>query len=247
MRRYYFLFFTIFLVLVMINHAFALEVKWPVNEQGFYAGQELVYNRITKDGKEEGIFVFGQSRKLIDGLEYYDCVFTTATTEANFLFLVSPSEQALLLKEIDTGEGKIEIVPFATFLDYPLFDGVSWQGAGIKIVGTNIPVPDFGVLPTLTVENVRAEAIASKNLINLSAGLFESLLVRIDYIGSLMNVPMVLIQRVWVSEQNVFLKISFELRFFSKTISIFDMEFVSFPATGLTIKQKALAWGFLKE
>ena len=238
------LLFTIFLL--TLSCAWSFEIQWS-GEPGFFIGQELLYNRATKEGHEEGLFVFGQGKEIINGIEYYDCLFVTATSNIHFYFSLNSENQKVILKKLDTGEGEINIEPFASFLVYPLKNGGSWNEKGVEIIGTNLEVPDLGVLPTLTVKNVKAETTVSLSFVTVPAGTFEALLVESRYVGDVMNIPMTLIQRTWLSQNNIFLKMTFELKFFSKTISIFDMEFVAFPATAINLKQKSLLWAFLKK
>ena len=238
------LLFTIFLL--TINCAWSFEIQWP-GEQGFFIREELLYNRATKEGHEEGLFVFGQGKEIINGIEYYDCLFVTATSNIHFYFSLNSENQKVLLKKLDTGEGEINIEPFTSFLEYPLIESKRWDEKGIEIIGKNLEVPDLGLLPVLTVRNVKAETTASLSSITVPAGTFEALLVESRYVGDIMNVPMILIQRTWLDRRNIFLKMIFELKFFSKTISIFDMEFISFPATEVNLKQKSLLWAFLKK
>jgi len=210
-----FLVVIIFTLTGLLGNSSAFEIQYP-GEEGFYVGKPMIY-RITADSSggnvgSEGAFVFGQDRITIGGVEYYDCVFQSPVDESHFHLRPDPAEKVLYQKGFVVGISELEVDPEVKAVVYPLFQGSTWTD-DTELTAENLEIPGFGVLEDMdiTVKDVRAETEVSAEVISVRAGTFDTLLVKTTYSGTLLGVfPMTLIQRTWLSEDNVPVKRNFE-------------------------------------
>lgn len=240
---------TMFLFIYFFSsNVFAFEIIYP-NEKGFFIGAELPYQTInSKQEKQEGTFIFGQSKIIISEKEYYDCVFSTAIKDYHFYFALDPSKQVLLFKGLKMGLSEINTSQPATSFAYPLFSNKKWTEDKIEILGKNIEIPGLGILPTLTVKNVKASSFVASDKISVPAGEFETLLVETIFSGDVLNIPVSIAQRTWLSQNNVIIKMNFEFQFLFKVTPIFDMELVTLTSANLQSDKKISSqWGFIKK
>lgn len=191
----------------------AFEIQFP-GEEGFFIGKSMIY-LITADSNDknvgkEGTFTFGANKVIIDNAEYYDCVFVSPSGESHFYMSIDPNKSSLLQKGFDIGITELRVDPAVSALQYPLSPGKTWTGT-TKLTAKNLMVPGIGLLPRpVTVENVKMTTKVSSNTINVPAGTFDTLLVENTYSGSLIGIPITLIQRTWLNEDNVPIKRNFE-------------------------------------
>ena len=211
------------------SSASAFDLQYP-GVAGFFVGKPMVYEIIDnsdgEDSSQEGIFIFGQDRTIIDGDEYYDSVFDYPNGIAHFYLGLDPAEETLLQKGFKIGESELDIEPATTAVQYPLSSGDSWSEGPIQLTAENIEVPGLGPLSKLSVDNATADTSVSSETISVSAGAFDSLLVKTDYDGTLLGfIPVTVVQRTWLSRENVTLKRSFEFVLSSgPPIPIYEME-----------------------
>jgi len=209
-----FLVVIIFTLTGLLGNSSAFEIQYP-GVEGFYVGKPMIY-RITADSSggnvgSEGAFVFGQNRIIIGGVEYYDCVFESPVDESHFYLRPDSVEKVLYQKGFVVGISELEVDPEVKAVVYPLSPGSKWSD-NTKLTAENLEVPLFPgkPLPKITVD-VKAETIVSSQVLSVPAGTFDTLLVKTTYSGTLLGVfPMTLIQRTWLSEDNVPVKRNFE-------------------------------------
>ena len=158
----------------------------------------------------DGTFVFGQDRIIIDGVEYYDCVFKSPSGFSHFYLRPDPVEKILFQKGFVVGVSELEVDSEVKGVVYPLSPGDSWTEKAI-LTAKNLEVPGFGVLTIpITINNIKVETKVSSEVLTVPAGTFDTLLVEADFAGSLLGIPVNLIQRTWLSEDNVPVKRNFE-------------------------------------
>jgi len=192
------------------------EIQYP-GESGFFAGKPMVYtvtanSNDPKGTEQEGIFIFGSGKIYFSGIEYYDCTFGSDFSSPSSHFYMRPDDsiQSLLLRSIKFGNTNMDINPAVSTLKYPLVAGKKWSEK-TKLIAENVSIPGVGVLPkALNIENVKAETSVSAQVVSVPAGTFNTLLVESTYTGTLIGIPMTLIQRTWVNEDNVAIKRNFE-------------------------------------
>ncbi|MGB9596476.1 MAG: dockerin type I domain-containing protein [Candidatus Poribacteria bacterium] len=205
----------------------AIEIKFP-GEQGFFIGKPMIYVVKATAGDpqaigSEGIYKFGPDKVTIDGSEYYDCIFANERGGAHFYLGIDSINALVTQKGIAFGETNLNIKPAITALKYPLVEGKKWEEK-TKITAKNITIPGLGIIPNeLTIDNVSAQTIVSSTSIKVPAGPFDCLLVEATYNGSLLGLPVTLIQRTWMSEDNVPIKRNFEFTKPTKMM-LYDME-----------------------
>jgi len=223
------LIFVIAFILIFISQTSmgAIEIKFP-GETGFFIGKPMIYVIKATAGDpqsigSEGVYKFGPEKVTIDGAEYYDCSFMNEGGGAHFYLGIDTVNALVTQKGISFGETNLNIKPAITTLKYPLVDGKKWEEK-TKLIAKNITIPGLGVIPNeLTIDNVSAQTIISSTSIKIIAGSFDCLLVEATYNGSLLGLPVTLIQRTWMSEDNVPIKRSFEFTKPTK-MTLYDME-----------------------
>ncbi len=206
---------------------YAIEIKFP-GEEGFFIGKPMIYviKATAGDPKTvglEGVYRFGPDKVNIDGENYYDCSFTNEGGGAHFYLGIDNVNEIVTQKGISFGDTNLNINPAITALKYPLIAGKKWEEK-TKLTAKNIVIPGFGVIPSeLTIDNVSAQTVISSTSIDVPFGFFDCLLVESTYNGSLLGLPVTLIQRTWMSEDNVPIKRNFEFTKPTKMI-LYDME-----------------------
>ena len=229
MRNRLFFVIAIFVLVGLWGYsAAAFELQYP-GEVGFFLGKPMVY-AITGDSDgekapdQEGIFTFGQARIVIGGDEYYDSLFEYPTGASHFYLGLDSAEGILLQKGFDFGQSELDIEPAATAIRYPLSPGDSWSEGPMELTATNVEIPGLALFDELSVNNTTAETKVSSEILSVKAGDFDSLLVETHYNGSLYGIPVTVVQRIWLSRENVTLKRNFEFVLFSEVLPIYDME-----------------------
>jgi hypothetical protein len=223
----------IFIFLISLNNLGAFEIQFP-GEVGFYIGKPMIYVTTGTAGDpnllgEEGAYTFGPIIVTLDGGQYYTCIFDVGTNTAIFFLGIDKNNKVQTQKNIRFGETELDISPAVVTLKYPLFHGQKWDNKNqkAKIVAKNITIPGFGKFPSdLTIDNVIAQTTVSSVSITVTAGTFDSLLVETTFSGSLIGIPATIIQRTWMSEDNVPIKRNFELitPLNPKPIVLYEME-----------------------
>lgn len=192
----------------------AFEIQFP-GEKGFFIGKPMVYviTANSNDDKtigQEGIFMFGPNKVNIAGSEYYDCTFGTDSNGSHFYLGINDENQVLTQKMIKFGQTKLDINPAVSLLKYPIYSGQKWSEK-TSLIAENVVIPGLGMLPTaLRIDNVKAETQVSAQAMSSPAGTFNTLLVETTYTGNMIGIPMTLIQRTWVNEDNAVIKRNFE-------------------------------------
>lgn len=197
----------------LLGSSSAFELRYPDNN-GFFIGKPMIY-RITADSSggnvgAEGTFVFGQDRITIDGIEYYDCVFESPSGYSHFYLRPDPAKKDLFQKGFVVGVSELSLNPEVKAIDYPLSPGSKWSET-TNLTAKNLEVPGFGVLTIpITINDIKVETKVTSEVLTVPAGVFDTLHVEADFAGSLLGIPVNLIQRTWLSEDNVPVKRSFE-------------------------------------
>lgn len=211
----------------------AFEIQYP-GEDGFFIGRPMVY-MITADSKgqnvgKEGIFTFGRDLITIGGTEYYDSVFESPTGDSHFYFLLDSVKADLMQKGFKIGSSELMVDPTVTAVNYPLASGDSWSEK-TDLTAKDLEIPGLGRLPIpVSAKGVNVETQVSSNTISVPAGTFNTLLVKATFTGSILGIPIILIQRTWLSEDNVAVKRNFE--FLKPTpLILYEIELSSFTTT----------------
>lgn len=191
----------------------AFELQYP-GEGGFFIGKTMIYMITGDSNKEnigkEGTFVFGQSRINIDGAEYYDCLFKSPTSESHFYLSLDSAGGDLMQKGYKVGITELNLKPAIKAVDYPISPGSNWTEK-TDLTAKNIEIPGLGILPIpISVKNANVDTKVSAVTISVPAGTFDTLLVEATVSGSVMGIPMTLIQRTWLNEDNITVKRNFE-------------------------------------
>lgn len=192
----------------------AFEIQFP-GDDGFYIGKPMIYviTANSNDDKtigQEGTFIFGINKVKIGGLEYYDCTFGSENNGSHFYLGIDYANKSLTQKSIKFGQTKLEINPAISLLKYPIYPGQKWN-ENTSLVAENVVIPGLGMIPTaLRIDNIKAETLVSAQVISSPAGTFNTLLVETTYNGNMIGIPMTLIQRTWLNEDNVIIKRNFE-------------------------------------
>ena len=212
------------------HSAAAFDIQYP-GESGFFIGKPMAYvitSDFSGEGEgnvgQEGIFIFGQDRIVINGDDYYDCVFDYPDSVAHFYLGIDSTEEVLLQKGFAVGQSELEIEPAVTTIRYPLSPGDSWSEGPIELTAKNIELPGLGVLDELSVNDAMAETGVYSEILSIHGGVFDSLLVETNYSGSLMGIPVTVVQRTWLSKENVTLKRSFDFVLLSNVLPIYEIE-----------------------
>lgn len=213
----------------------AFDIQYP-GEEGFYIGKPMTYV-VTADSSDEenvgkeGMYVFGPDQVTMDGELYYDCVFGTGDSAAHFYQGLDPVKSNLTQKRFMFGETELTLYPAITAVDYPLSSGNKWSEQ-TKLIAKNVEIPGFGVIPfPITVEGVKVENKVSSSTISVPAGTFDTLLVEATFSGSMMGIPMTLIQRTWLDEDNIPVKRRLELLSQSSELMLYEFQLSSFNLT----------------
>jgi hypothetical protein len=209
--RLFFVCIALILVASWGRQAAAFEIQYP-GEDGFFIGKPMVY-MITGDSNDrnvgqEGIFTFGPDRITIDGEEYYDCIFDSPSGSSHFYLELDPVRGRLIQKGFKIGSSELTVDPAVTALDYPLSSGDSWSES-TDLTAKDVEIPGLGPL-SFSIKGVKAKAEVSSKVISVPAGTFDTLLVEATFSGSWLGIPMTLIQRTWLSEDNITVKRNFE-------------------------------------
>jgi len=246
-RLFFILAVCIFISLLGVS-SWAFDIQYP-DESGFFIGIPMTYMITAEDDEnfgQEGIFVFGQDLITIAGIEYYDSVFDSPSGTSHFYFGIDPIKGDLTQKGITLGETEIDLDPAITAIDYPLSPGDSWAEE-TDLTATELEIPGLGKLPfPVLVEGLEAETRVSSMSIAVPAGEFDTLLVESTYTGSILGIPVTLVQRTWLSESNITVKRNFE---FSKPtqLSFYDIELSKLPASSVSYSsQIATTWANIK-
>lgn len=190
----------------------AFEIQYP-GEDGFFIGRPMAYV-ITADSDggenigQEGIFTFGPDRVTIGGSGYYDCVFKSPFGSSHFYLDPDPVAGNLIQKGFKIGASELIVDPAITAVNYPLAPGDSWSEK-TSLTAKDIEIPGLGPL-SFSIKNVEAKVEVSFDTISVPAGTFDTLLVDVTLSGSWLGIPMTLIYRTWLSEDNIALKRNFE-------------------------------------
>ncbi len=230
----------LFVVVVIViafsyNLSAAFDIQYP-GEEGFFIGKPIIYV-ITADSSdeenigEEGVFTFGPNQITMDGEQYYDCVFSAGDSDFHFYQRLDQVKGDLIQKGFKFGITELTLNPAVKAIDYPIFPGDNWSEE-TELIAKNVDIPGFGVVPfPITVKNVKVENKVSASTISVSAGTFDTLLVEGIFDGSMMGIPMTLIQRTWLDEDNVAVKRRFELLSQSDELMLFELQLSSFNLT----------------
>jgi len=208
----------------------AIEIQFP-GEAGFFIGKPMIYVIKATAGDpntvgSEGIYQFGPKKVTLDGVEYYDSSFSNESSSSHFYLGFDNAKAIVTQKGIKFGETEINISPAIASLKYPLTDGKKWDNKNekTKLSAKNIIIPGIGKIPNeLTIDNVNAQTNVTSVSLKTPAGTFDCLLVETEFSGSLLGLPTTLIQRTWVSEDNVPIKRAFEFTKPTK-MQLYDME-----------------------
>ena len=195
---------------------------------------------------QEGTFIFGQSRITIDGVEYYDSVFESPSGVSHFYLGIDPVKGDLTQRGIKLGSTEIDVNPAVTAVHYPLSPGDSWSEK-TELTATDLEIPGLGKFPIpLSIKNVQMETKVSSMFMTVPAGEFDTLLVESTYDGSLLGLPVTLVQRTWLSESNITVKRSFE--FLKPTqLSFYDIELSRLPPSSTSHPGEiAATWAGIK-
>lgn len=208
------------------NSLDAFELKYP-GENGFYIGKSITYIIVSDSNAQnigkEGTFIFGYGRVTINGVEYYDCTYETPSGVSNFFLRLDKANEVLIQKGLKVGSSELTLEPAIRSVDYPISPGVSWNEIA-DLTAKNIEIPGLGKINIpLTAKGVKVDTKASLSTIKVPAGTFETLLVESIYTGSLIGIPMTLIQRTWLNIENIPIKRNFEFTEPTK-IMIYDIE-----------------------
>jgi hypothetical protein len=173
---------------------------------------------------QEGIFIFGKDRVTIDGIEYYDSIFDSAYGDMHFYLGLDSVGSNMIQKGFKLGISELTLDPAVTGVDYPLAPGDSWsEETDLTVVGLEIPgLPPFNI--PITVRGVKGETKVSSSTISVPAGVFNTLLVESNFSGKLIGIPMTLIQRTWLSEENIAVKRGFEAVALSAKLMEYEAE-----------------------
>jgi len=208
----------------------AFEIQFK-GEDSFYVGKPMVYVITGTAGDPntiglEGVYQFGPTLINIDNKIYHVCTFDTGSGYTIFYFRIDNANKLMTQKYYRFGETEIEISPEVVALKYPLYNGQKWDNKGEKttITAKKVVIPGFGQFPgDLKIENINAQTTVTSTRITVPAGTFDSLLVEEVYTGSLLGIPATVVQRTWMSEDNVPLKRNFEFTKPTK-LMIYEME-----------------------
>ena len=202
------------IVLVILWGSFseAFEIQYP-GEFGFFIGKPMIYE-ITEDSNEEnkgerGTFTFGLDRIVMDGAEYYDCVFESPTGDSHFYLDNDAARKILVQKGFELTSGKLTVKPAITSIRYPLAPGDSWSESNIELKAEDLEVSGI-VIPKATI-NTKVTSKVSLETIEVPDGTFETLLVENTISGTWIGLRMTLIQRTWLNPDNVPVKRKFVL------------------------------------
>ena len=226
----------------------AFDIQYP-GEPGFFIGMPMVYVITAEDDEnfgQEGTFVFGQDLITIGGVEYYDSVFDSPSGVSHFYFGIDPIKGDLMQKGLTLGETEIDLDPAITAIHYPLSPGDSWAEE-TDLTATELEIPGLGKLPfPVLIKGLEAETKVSSMSITVSAGEFDTLLVESTYTGSILGIPVTLVQRTWLSESNITVKRNFE--FIKPTqLSFYDIELSKLPPSSVSYSsQIATTWANIK-
>jgi hypothetical protein len=208
-----FLVVIIFTLTGLLGNSLAFEIQYP-GEEGFYVGKPMIY-RITADSSggnvgAEGTFVFGQDRTTIDGIDYYDCVFESPVDLSHFYLRPDSVKKVLFQKGFVVGVSELELDSEVKGVVYPLSPGSNWSD-NTNLTAKNLEVPGFGVLTIpISIKDIKVETEVTSEVLSVPAGTFDTLRVEANFAGSLLGIPVNLIQYTWLSEDNVPVKRNFE-------------------------------------
>jgi hypothetical protein len=138
-----FLVVIIFALTGLLGNSSAFEIQYP-GVEGFYVGKTMIY-RITADSNAgntgaDGTFVFGQGRKIIDGVEYYDCVFDSPSGFSYFYLRPDSVKKVLFQKGFVVGISELEVDPEVKAVVYPLSPSSIWT-ENTDLTAKNLEVP----------------------------------------------------------------------------------------------------------
>ncbi len=207
----------------------AIEIQFP-GEAGFFIGKPMIYVIKATAGDpnvvgSEGIYQFGPNKVTLDGVEYYDSAFSNVSSSSHFYLGIDSAKALVTQKGITFLETEISITPAIVSLKYPLISGKSWDDK-TKLVAKNIEIPNLAKLPELIIDNVNVQTTVTSETLIIPSGTFDCLLVKTTFNGLLkisgLSLPATLIQRTWMSEDNVPIKRKFE--FITMNMTLYDME-----------------------
>jgi hypothetical protein len=207
--------FLVGIALVLVGlwgSASAFEIQYP-GEDGYFIGKPMVYV-ITADASndqslgQEGVFAFGQDRVTIGDEDYYDCLFDSPSGTSHFYLDLDPVNGDLIQKGFKIGSSELIVDPAVVAAHYPLSPGDNWSDE-TDLDAKNVEIPGLGPL-SFSIAGVKAETKVSSSVISVPGGDFDTLLVEATFSGSWLGIPMVLVQRTWLSQDNVPVKRSFE-------------------------------------
>ena len=133
-----------------------------------------------------------------------------------------------------------------TAVDYPLAPGDTWSET-TDMLAKDLEIPGLGRMPLpIPANGVKAETKVSLETISVPAGTFDTLLVETTYDGSLLGIPMTLVQRTWLSEGNITIKRNIE--FLKPTeVPLYDFELSKLPPSSVSRRGKAITtWASIK-
>ena len=206
----------------------AIEIQFP-GETGFFIGKPMIYVIKATAGDpntvgSEGIYQFGPNKVTLDGAEYYDSAFSSVSSSSHFYLGIDNAKALVTQKGISFGETEMNIIPAIVTLKYPLANGKKWDNKNEKTKLIAKKVPLFGqMINELTIDSVNAQTTVTSVSLKIPAGVFDCLLVETNLSGSLLGLPTTLIQRTWMSEDNVAIKRYFEFTSPMK-MTLYDME-----------------------
>ncbi|MFC1714170.1 hypothetical protein ACFL6S_10885 [Candidatus Poribacteria bacterium] len=225
----------------------AFDIQYP-GEPGFFIGMPMDYVITADSGGDEnigqeGTFIFGQNRITIDGVEYYDSVFESPSGPSHFYFGIDPVKGDLTQKGLTLGATEIDLETAVTAVHYPLSAGDSWTEE-TNLTAKELEIPGLGKFPIpLSIKGVKVETTVSSMAITVPAGDFDTLLVESTYNGSLLGIPITLVQRTWLSESNITIRRSFELL----DLPFYDIELSRLPPSSVSGHDKTVkTWASIK-
>lgn len=227
MRTCLFLVFALTLILGFYASSLdAFELKYP-GERGFYIGIPISYIIVNESNTQnigkEGTFTFGYKRINIDGVQYYECAYETPAGVSNSYLRLDSVNETLIQKGFNSGLTEISLEPAIKSIDYPISPNISWNEI-TELTAKNIEIPGLGKLNIpLVVKGVKVNTKVFSSTIKVPSGTFDTLLVESIYSGSLMGIPITLIQRTWLNIENITIKRNFEFVEPTKSM-VYDIE-----------------------
>jgi hypothetical protein len=214
MERRFSIGFAVIIALLWVSVSEAFDIQYP-GEEGFFIKKPMIY-MITADSSNpdniglEGIFTFGQSLITIDGKSYYDSVFESTYGQMHFYLGLDPAKDYMIEKGFKVGASELTLDPAVSGLRYPLSPGKSWSEKA-DLTAKNLEIPGLGQWPLpIQIKGVNITSRVSSDFVAVPVGNFNALLVETTFTGRFIGIPMTLVQRTWLNQDNVPVKRNFD-------------------------------------